>query len=88
MRHLAVPQVMESAVTISNLVETKSIPLSLGDAADCCLGAGVRHQDQPGDAPQPSNFYDHCWSELFCSAGGLFFVLVDEFMNKRLEKKI
>ena len=27
--------------------ETKSIPLSLGDAADCCLGAGVlQAQDQ------------------------------------------
>ena len=81
-------QVMQQAVNSSNLIETKSIPLSLGDAADCCLGAGVRHQDQPGDTLQPSNFYDHCWSELFCSAGGLIFVLVDEFIKKKLEKKI
>ena len=48
------------------------------------LGQGF----QPGDALQPSNFYDHCWSELFCSAGGLIFVLVDEFIKETLKKKI
>ena len=69
---------MESAVTISNLVETKSIPLSLGDAADCCLGAGVHHQDQAGDALQPSSLYNHCWSELYIALLEALYVLEDE----------
>ena len=35
---------------------TKSIPLSLGDHAACCLGAGVLHQDEDS---RTSYLYDH-----------------------------
>ena len=63
--------------TSSNLVETMSIPLSLGDAADCCLGAGVRHQEQAKEALQPSNSWP-MWSEL-CLASAAHWILV--FVN-------